>query len=88
MEDTTKEKETKLTPKQEEIKGILERIKILFSKKDKNVTAIRIKKGSQTFWVRDPKKIKFWKTMAENSAGLSFGQDKNPEVKLVGIKYG
>lgn len=60
-------------------KNLLDKIDILRKRKLK---AIKVDNGTAKFWVRNPKKMKFWLGMAENSArGLS----KDKELAAVKI---
>ena len=45
---------------------------------------ILVKKGGQKMWVKDPKKIKFWKAMAKRSSSKTLqGDEGEPVIKIL-----
>ena len=45
---------------------------------------VLVKRGGQRMWVKDPKKIKFWKAMAETSGRFTpQGETENAAVKIL-----
>jgi hypothetical protein len=67
--------------------SILSNIKKWFSKK-KKIARIRVVTPKQSFWVSNPKKIKFWKGIALSQAGaLIKDPGKTPGVKITKVVY-
>ncbi|KKK41924.1 hypothetical protein LCGC14_2432440 [marine sediment metagenome] len=69
-------------------KSFLTRIKSLFAAKRK-IIRIRVISGTQAFWVKNPKKIKFWKGLAESQGGFSLrsGRDLTKPVQITMVEY-
>jgi hypothetical protein len=70
------------------IKSILINLEKIF-KKNKDIDYILVKKRTQRFYVKDPKKIKFWMKMAETSAKplLFLDDQKDPSIKILKVFY-
>ena len=66
---------------------ILSNIKKWFGGK-KEIVRIRVVTPKQSFWVSNPKKIKFWKSLAVSQAGALIKKpDSIPGVKITKVIY-
>lgn len=71
------------------IKEMLSNIKKMFSNK-KEIDRIRVNNQKQVFWVRNKKKIKFWKSLAERQSNVLLGLKDNvnlPGVRITKVVY-
>lgn len=82
------EEEKELTETQKKSKGILARLKGFF-KPDKKIWRIRVVAGTQSFWVKNPKKIQYWKNLAEKQALFGLNSDKGavPAIQVTKVEY-
>lgn len=74
--------EKKLKPNQEKAKKLLHKLKDFFSKKERKILRIRVIAGTNKFWCSNPKKIKYYKSLAEQNALFSM---KNNSVCIIRI---
>jgi len=66
---------TKLSKNQEKKLSLLNKLKKLFTKPVKEIYKIRVIAGSRKFWVKNPKKIIYWKTLSEKQTSFAFKRD-------------
>lgn len=60
----------------------------MFSKPKKEIAAIRVIAGTQKFWCRNPKKISYWKNLAERRALFSFKNDiASGSIRITKVVY-
>lgn len=71
------------------IQGILDRLRSFFSPDAvKKIDRVRVKTQMQTFWVKDPKKIKYWRSLAETAARASMSSGRSmPSIMVTKIVY-
>lgn len=79
--------EVEISVKKEQGKTFLEKLKGLFSS-EKTITALRINNGYQTFLVRNPEKIKYWKTLAERQGTAAFNKGSSIGINILEVQYG
>ena len=77
-----------MSERQKKAKSILDRIESWFSDK-REVSRIRVKSGSSVFWCKNPKKIKWWRELAEKqNTFLLFSKDKlDNAVQILKVEY-
>jgi hypothetical protein len=71
------------------IKDMLKNIKKMFSTK-KEIEKIRVCTPKQSFWVRNPEKIKFWRSLSESQSNVLLGLKDNtylPGVRITKVVY-
>ena len=79
--------EEKEQPKNPVVTSILSNLKNWFGKK-KEISHIRVNTPKQSFWVSDPKKIKFWRGLAVAQAGALIQKpDELPGVRISKVIY-
>lgn len=80
----------KLTKEQKIVKKILGRLSKWFTKKKtKQIAYIKVTNSQQIYYVKNPKKIKYWKTLAEKSATMAFasGDNAKPTIRIIKVVY-
>lgn len=76
----------KLSPLQQLAKSLLDQLKRFFPK-DKIISRIYVTNGTQKFWVKDPEKMRYWKSIAEQQASFGFKNDCVARVKILKVIY-
>ncbi len=84
----TSNKESESEKTKEKAKSFLARLKDLFGI-GKEIRRIRVISGTQVFWVKNPKKIKFWKGLAESQGGYSLksGKALTKAIQITKVEY-
>ncbi len=77
----------KLTDNQKKAKSIIEILRGWFTKQKKEIYAIRVIAGTQKFWCRNPKKIKYWKSLAEKDSLFAFNNDSAVGIRITKVLY-
>jgi hypothetical protein len=67
--------------------SLLNRLKSFFGFTKKEILAIKVRKGSEVFWCTNPKKIKFWRSVAQTQALYSFNRATPCVVEITKVIY-
>ncbi len=70
------------------VQSFLNKLKSMFGAK-KEIKRIRVISGTQVFWVKNPKKIKFWKDLAINQQGFSLKNNVRltTAIRITKVEY-
>jgi hypothetical protein len=80
--------EKQLTDNQKKAKSLLDRLKSMFSKPQKEIDRIRVIAGTQKFWCSNPKKIRYWRGLAHKQATFSLNNDTSINaIRITQVKY-
>ena len=77
-----------LTENQKVAQKLLNKLKQWFRKREKKIKRIRVVTSKDSFWVSNPKKIKFWKTLAEKQATSTLRSsegDNLPSIRITKV---
>jgi hypothetical protein len=65
----------------------LEFFKQIFTSKKKDIEKIKVINGSSHFWVKDKKKIKYWRSIVEKQAIFSMQEGSNLNIRITKVIY-